>query len=124
MITGFITLAFCVHAAAFICYPHSGMLGSTFTFVSLLIWTAFGILLGHPVANLKTSDKAGVLAVFAVACAIGALSLMPQTDGVSPLYKLADGRIPTRIEVYTGLLRLGINYPALLPPKKEEAPVI
>jgi hypothetical protein len=124
MITGFISLAALVHAAVFICYPQSGRLGATFTFISLLLWSAFGILLFRPVSGLKTSDKAGVLVTYAVACALAALSLLPQKDGVSPLSKLADGLIPTKTEIYTGLLRLGIDYPALLPPKKEEPPVI
>lgn len=120
MITGFITLAVLVHAAVFVCYPESGRLGPTFTFISLLLWSAFGILLYQPVSNLKTSDKAGVLATYALACAIAALSLLPQKDGVSALTKLADGRTPAKTDIYTGLLRLGIDYPVLLPPKKEE----
>jgi len=124
MTTGFILLALCVNAAAFICYPHSGRLGATFTFISILLWTAFAILLNRPVANLKTADKAGVLGVFAVACAISALSLLPQKDGSSPLSKLYGGQYPAKTDVYKGLLRLGIDYPALLPPQKEEAPVI
>ena len=124
MITGFITLACCVHAAVFICYPVSGRLGATFTFVSVLLWAAFAILLGRPVANLKTLDKAGVLTIFALACAISALSLLPQKDGISPLSKLSDGLRPGKTDIYAGLLRLGIDYPALLPPRKEEPPVI
>ncbi len=124
MITGFITLAALVHAAAFVCFPESGRMGPTFTFISLLLWSAFGLLLYKPASGLKTSDKAGVLATYAVACAIAALSLLPQKDAVSPLSKLADGYVPSKIDIYKGLLRLGINYPALLPPKKEEPPVI
>lgn len=124
MRTGFITLAVLVHAAAFVCYPDSGRMGPTVVFVSVLIWSAFAILLGHTVENLKTSDKAGILCAYALACALVVLSLLPQKDGVSPFSKLADGYVPPKTDIYRGLLRLGIDYPALLPPKKEEAPVI
>lgn len=124
MRTGFIILAAIVHAAVFVCYPQSGRMGPTFVFVSLLIWSAFAILLGSPVSGLKTSDKAGVLGAFALTCAIAVLSLMPQQDGVSPLSRLMEGRTPAKTDIYVGLLRLGINYPALLPPKNGELPVI
>lgn len=124
MISGFITLALCAHAAVFVCYPASGRMGPVFTFISILLWSGFAILLGGPVSGLKTSDKAGVLAAFALACAISALSLLPQKDGRSPLTKLYDGARPAKTDIYAGLLRLGIDYPALLPPQKEEPPVI
>ena len=124
MRTGFMTLALLVHLAVFVCYPQSGRMGPTFTFVSLLIWSAFALLLANAVSGLKTSDKAGVLAVYTAACALAALSLLPQKDGVSPLSRLMDGRTPAKTDIYVGLLRLGIDYPALLPPKKEEPPVI
>ncbi len=124
MRTGFIMLAFLVQAAVFVCFPDSGKLGAAFTFISLLIWSAFAILLGNAVANFKTSDKAGVLCAYALACALAALSLLPQKNGVSPLYKLADGYVPAKTDIYKGLLRLGVDYPPLLPPKKEEPPII
>ena len=117
-------LAILAHAAVFICYPDSGRMGPTVAFISLLLWSAFAILLGNTVSNLKTSDKAGLLCAYALGCALLVLSLLPQKDGVSPFSKLADGYVPAKTDIYRGLLRLGIDYPALLPPKKEEAPVI
>ena len=49
-----------------------------------------------------------------------ALAFLPQKDGISPLRKLTAGRYPDGRDLYFGLLRLGVDAPGLLPPKKEE----
>lgn len=115
-----ITAALLLNAAIFTAFPDSGGMGITFFIFSSLLWS------GAAVASILLSRivprdwKAFTLVAFSLACAFCSLSFFPQKDGVSPLDRLLDGRYPAKTDVYRGLRRLGIDYPALLPPKKEE----
>jgi len=55
-----------------------------------------------------------------LASLLAALFLLPQQDGISVFDKLSFGFYPTGADVYTGLKRLGIDYPALKPPEKPQ----
>lgn len=120
MMSWLITAAMLVNACVFIAFPDSGGMGIIFFIVSSLLWSgaaAASLLL----SRILTKDwKAFILAVFVLACAACSLGFLPQNDGVSPLDKLLDGRYPGKLDVYKGLMRLGIDYPALLPPVKNE----
>ncbi len=108
-----------VNLAAFVCFPETGRFGWTFLYISVLLWAAFAFFLGaHP--PLTAAGSAARLLTFALGCALAVLSFLPQRDAVSPLRKLSDGRYPDRRAVFLGLLRLGIDWPGLLPPQKPE----
>lgn len=118
--TPLIILGLLLNLGAFVCYPETGRMGMTFLYVSMMLWTAFALLITRYSPGPGPAWKTVQLMFFAVACAFSALSLLPQKDGISALTKFNKGQYPDKRDVYLGLLRLGINYPALLPPQKEE----
>jgi hypothetical protein len=114
-----IAVSLLVNLAVFIAYPETGRMGMTFLYVSAILWTAFAFFIGSH-APSGTGGKVIQAAVFTLACAFAALSFLPQKDNVSALRKLNEGSYPDRRSVFIGLLRLGIDCPALLPPREEE----
>lgn len=118
-ISTLIILAVLVHLAVFICFPHTGRLGATFTYISLVLWVGLAIFLG---IRPPYSASAQVLtaALFLCGCLFSTLSFMPQKDAVNPLTKLSLGRFPTQTDIYWGLLRIGVDAPALRPPPPPE----
>ena len=118
-----IFLAAAVHLGAFVSYPQSGKFGPTFLYISILLWTALAVMLNRALANASRENKAFVAVAFALVCAFSALSFLPQKDGVNPLRKLAAGQYPAGPDLYFGLLRLGIDAPALRPPPQQEKPL-
>jgi hypothetical protein len=114
-----IIISLLVNLAAFIAFPETGRMGTTFLYVSAVLWTAFAFLLGSRLPY-GAAARALQAAFFILACAFSALSFLPQKDGFSPLRKLSDGRYPDGRSLFLGLLRLGIDCPSLLPPQKEE----
>jgi len=123
MIALMIMAAACANLAVFVCFPLSGPLAPTFTFVSILLWAVLAMFLGGPLRPSGAGAKAAVVLLFAAGALLSALTLLPQKDAVSPLQKLAAGRRPDKRDVYFGLLKLGVEYPALLPPAGKEAPL-
>lgn len=122
MASALIIAAAAAHLAVFVCFPYTGPLGLTFTAISVLLWSALALFLSG--ALRAAASWRGVLAaVFVLGCAFSALSFLPQKDGVSALEKLLDGRVPSKKDLYFGLLNVGVEYPALLPPAKPEEPV-
>lgn len=118
-ISTLITLALLVHLAVFICFPHTGRLGPTFTYISLVLWVGFAIFLGAR-PPYSAAGQSLTAALFLFGCVFSTLSFMPQKDAVSPLNKLVDGRYPDKADVYWGLLRVGVDAPALRPPPPPE----
>lgn len=119
----FIFLAAVLHLGAFVSYPQSGRLGPTFIYISVLLWTALAVMLNRALAGASRENKAFFAVAFALVCAFSALSFLPQKDGVNPLRKLAAGQYPSGPDLYFGLLRLGIDAPALRPPPQAEKPL-
>jgi hypothetical protein len=114
-----IFLGLLVNVGAFVCFPDTGRFGFTFLYLSTLLWTAFAFFLGaRPPATVN--GRALRALAFAAACLFSSLSFLPQRDSVNPLQKLNRGNYPDRKAVFTGLLRLGISVPALLPPQPPE----
>ena len=112
--------ALLLNAAVFIAFPDSGRMGITFFIFSSLLWCVAAVA-GTLLSRVVPQDwKAFTLVFFSLACAFCSLSFFPQKDGVSPLDKLLDGRYPGKLDFYKGLMRVGIDYPALIPPKREE----
>ena len=106
--------------AIFIAFPDSGGMGVTFLIFSSLLWAGAGVAANLLRGVLPHDWKAFAAVVFSLACAACSLSFFPQNDGRSPLDKLLDGSYPAKLDYYKGLRRLGIDFPALLPPQKEE----
>lgn len=111
-----ITFALVINLAVFVSYPMSGVMGFTFLYVSAVIWTAFAIFIGRIFSQAGLFGKVVMALIFALSCAFSGLSFLPQTDGKAAIYKFLDGKYPDRQAVYLGLLRLGVDVPALLPP--------
>lgn len=113
-----------INLGVFVAYPMSGHMGFTFLYISAVLWTALAVLIGRSVSQLGPWPKFVIVVGFSLACAFCGLSFLPQADKVTALSKFADGVYPDQRSVYLGLLRLGINVPALRPPDKPEAEVI
>jgi hypothetical protein len=109
-----------INLAALVCYPETGSLGYTFVYISILLWSALAFFITRYSPYTGAAWKAVLALAFALGCAFSALSFLPQKDGVSALEKVWNGRFPDKRILYIGLLRVGIDYPALLPPQKEE----
>ena len=118
--TVLISLFIFAHLAAFVSYPETGRMGVTFIYVSLLLWSAFSFLICLYIPKTRPAGKAAWYLLISLACAFFTLNYLPQKNRVSPLYKLAGGKYPDRRSVFLGLLRVGIYYPALLPPPGKE----
>ncbi len=114
-----ILLAILVHLAAFVCFPYTGKLGPTFTYISLVLWVALAIFLGSQ-PPYSPSGQFITAALFLGGCVLSTLSFLPQKDAVSPIYKLARGAYPSKADLYLGLLRVGVDAPALKPPPPPE----
>ncbi|HAT72080.1 MAG TPA: hypothetical protein DCS63_04615 [Elusimicrobia bacterium] len=95
-------------------------MGTTYIYISLLLWSAFSFLICLCVPGTGAAVKAAQYLSFSLACALLTLSFLPQKNRVSALSKIADGKYPDRRSVFIGLLRLGIYCPGLLPTQKEE----
>lgn len=113
-----------INLGVFVAYPMSGHMGFTFLYISAVLWTALAVLIGRSVSQLGPWPKFVITVGFSLACAFCGLSFLPQADRVTALNKFADGIYPDRRSVYLGLLRLGIDVPALRPPAPPEAEVI
>lgn len=109
-----------VNLGALVCYPDTGSLGYTFIYISILLWAALALFLTRYLASAGAAWKTALFLAFALGCAFSALSFLPQKDGVSALDKVWGGKYPDKRSLYFGLLRVGVDYPALLPPRKEE----
>lgn len=120
MNTGFlISSAALINLAVFVCFPDSGKFGFTFLYISALLWAAFAFFLGsYPPAT--AAGRAARALAFVLGCLFCSLSFMPQRDALSPLRKLSAGHYPDRKALFLGLLRLGVDWPGLLPPQKPE----
>jgi hypothetical protein len=114
-----IFLAALLNLGALVCYPDTGGMGYTFVYVSVLLWSALAILVSRFTRNSDAAWKAALLLLYVLGCAFSALSFLPQKDGNSALNKVWAGRYPDKRSLYFGLLKVGVDYPALLPPAKE-----
>ncbi|HOI42430.1 MAG TPA: hypothetical protein PK523_05735 [Elusimicrobiales bacterium] len=92
-----------------------------FAFVSSLLWTGFFIFMRQATRTFRRSNAVFFDTAALLVMALAGLGLMPQKDGVAPLYKLIRGQYPDGRQVYTGLARFGIKVPSLLPPETEKA---
>ena len=114
-----------VHLAVFVSYPETGPLGSFFLFMSIIIWTA---LYGFSSMVLTTLKRSTLLFIYTIILMVSILSgvvFLPQADNVSVFDKVALGHYPAKLDVYRGLLRLGIDYtPFKPPPPKIEPDVV
>jgi hypothetical protein len=111
-----------LNLAAFVCYPDTGPMGQPLIYIFILLWAALGFFITRYTPNADRFWKFVILLIYSLACAFSALSFLPQKDGVSPFTKVWNGQYPTDRSLYFGLLKVGIDYPALLPPQKEQTP--
>ena len=115
-ISAYILAVAALNLAAFVCYPLSGHLGFTFLYLSIIIESAAAIFINRAANYYGTAWKAGIAAVFALMCIFCSLTFLPQADGVSALKKFTSGNYPDKRTLYIGLLKLGVDAPALLTP--------
>ena len=105
------------HLVFLVAYPHTGPMGPHYLWISALLWCGFLLFLS---ANVFFAKMAGalfgdlVIIAFFTALILSLVSTMPQKDKVSVLSKLEKGIYPTRDSLYYGLLRVGVQYDALL----------
>lgn len=119
-LTSNLTIAFLAHAALLVFFPYGGKMAFPFTVISFILWTGFFIFIRQATINFKRSNAVFVELSAILMMALAGLGLMPQKDGVAPLYKLIRGDYPDGRQVYTGLAQFGIKVPSLLPPEKEQ----
>jgi len=115
-ISAYILLATAINLAVFVSYPYSGRFGFTFLYLSIICWAAVAIFINRAANAYGTAWKAGIAAVFALMCIFCSLTFLPQADGVSALKKFTSGNYPDKRTLYIGLLKLGVDAPALLTP--------
>lgn len=108
-----------LHLAVFISYPKTGPLGALFVLISILVWGA-GFIIMSTMAGIKPSTARFANTAALLAALLSALFLLPQLDGVSVFDKLSLGIYPNRASVYEGLKRVGLDYPELKPPEKQQ----
>lgn len=114
-----IAIGLTITLGVFVCFPDTGRFGMTFLYISGLLWTAFAFFLGsRPPYSLAGQALRALF--FAAGCLFSSLSFLPQKDNINPLQKLSRGHYPDRTHVFKGLLRLGIDVPALAPPPQPE----
>jgi len=114
-----IFLALAINLGVFVSFPETGRFGMTFLYLSAVLWTAFAFFLGsRPPYSLAGQLLRALF--FAAGCLFSGLSFLPQKDNINPLQKLNRGQYPDRTHVFKGLLRLGIDVPALAPPPQPE----
>lgn len=116
----YILIAAALHLGAFISYPHSGRFGFTFLYISMILWTGGAIFINRAANYHGKAWKTAIMIGFTLMCAFSALGFLPQKDGKSPFLKLISGQYPEKRDLYFGLLKLGVDAPGLLPPRKEE----
>ncbi|HNT97237.1 MAG TPA: hypothetical protein PKK31_03100 [Elusimicrobiales bacterium] len=120
-LTATIIFTFLAHAAILVLFPYGGGMSLPFAFVSSLLWTGFFIFMRQATRTFRRSNAVFFDTAALLVMALAGLGLMPQKDGVPPLYKLIRGQYPDGPQVYAGLARFGIKVPSLLPPEKEKA---
>lgn len=114
-----IFLGLATNLGAFVLFPDTGRFGMTFLYLSAVLWTAFAFFLGsRPPRSLAGQLLRATL--FTAGCLFSSLSFLPQKDNINPLQKLSRGHYPDRGHLFKGLLRLGIDVPALAPPAQPE----
>ncbi|MDQ7774124.1 MAG: hypothetical protein RDU13_11465 [Elusimicrobiales bacterium] len=119
-LTSNLTIVFLAHAALLVFFPYGGRMAFPFAAISLILWTGFFIFIRQATVNFRRSNAVFIELTAILAMAVAGLALMPQKDGVAPLYKLIRGQYPDGRQVYAGLARFGIKVPSLLPPEKEK----
>ncbi|KAF0124491.1 MAG: hypothetical protein FD189_2382 [Elusimicrobia bacterium] len=119
-LTSNLIIAFLTHAALLVFFPYGGKMAFPFTVISFILWTGFFIFIRPATINFKRSNAVFIELTAVFMMALAGLGLMPQTDGVAPLYKLIRGEYPDGRQVYVGLAQFGIKLPSLLPPEKPQ----
>jgi hypothetical protein len=116
-----VTLVFLAHAALLVLFPYGGTMSTPFAFISSLLWTGFFMFMRQATRTFRRSNAVFFDVAALLVMALAGLGLMPQKDGVAPLYKLIRGQYPDARQVYTGLARFGVKVPSLLQPGTEKA---
>ncbi len=119
-LTSNLVIAFLAHVALLVLFPYGGKMAFPFAVISFIMWTGFFIFIRQATVNFRRSNAVFIDLTAILVMALAGLGLMPQKDGVSPLYKLIWGQYPDGCQVYVGLSRLGIEAPSLCPPEKEK----
>lgn len=119
-LTANLTTAFLAHAALLVLFPYGGKMAFPFAVISFILWTGFFIFIRQATLNFRRSNAVFIELTAILVMALAGLGLMPQKDGVAPLYKLIRGQYPDGGQVYVGLSQLGIEVPSLRPPEKEK----
>ncbi|HNW45076.1 MAG TPA: hypothetical protein PKI19_11265 [Elusimicrobiales bacterium] len=120
---GITFFAFCsalLQVTVFVCYPKTGPMGAMFILISVLAWTAFFIFTFMALSTLKRTTILYINTGALLAGLLVTLVLLPQQDKISVFDKLSFGFYPRGADIYDGLKRLGIDYPALKPPEKPQ----
>ncbi|HBE87972.1 MAG TPA: hypothetical protein DDW67_02400 [Elusimicrobia bacterium] len=117
-LTSNLVIVFLAHAALLIFFPYGGKMAFPFAVISFILWTGFFIFIRQATVNFKRSNAVFVELSAILMMALAGLGLMPQKDGVAPLYKLVRGQHPDGRQIYVGLAQFGIKVPSLLPPEK------
>ncbi|MEI7482838.1 MAG: hypothetical protein WCK75_10885 [Elusimicrobiota bacterium] len=108
-----ILLAALLHLMVFICYPETGPKGRLYLIISMLAWSVFLMFISANFRFFKIiSGAAGILfnlALFALMFAAIAFT-MPQSDRISVLEKIQNGRLPDRASMSAGLVKIGVKF--------------
>ena len=73
--------------------------------------------------TLKRSTLVFLCTVLLLVSIFSALMFMPQADKVTVFDKVALGHYPSKLDVYRGFLRLGIEFTPFKPPPPKVEPV-
>ena len=120
--TALIFTAVLLQLGVFVCFTDSGRMGTTFLFIASMMWIALAIFTANAVRDWNRGNRIIFSIFFLLGCVLSALSMLPQRDARSPFTKLMYSEYPGGRAVYTGLLRLGVYAPGLLPPEPPEKP--
>jgi hypothetical protein len=105
-----------LHIVLFLGYPETGPYGLYYLAGSILLWSGFVMFMNLNLKLVRFFSGALSLvlnaAVFA-AMAAAVVFTMPQHDRVPVYEKIQEGRYPTRDDLETGMIKLGLKKPTI-----------
>ncbi len=105
-----------LHFAVFLGYPETGPHGMYYLAGSILLWSGFVMFMNLNLRLVKFFS--GILSLVlnaAVFAAMGAAVAftMPQHDRVPVYEKIQEGKYPSREDLETGMIKLGLKEPTI-----------
>ncbi|MCX7641711.1 MAG: hypothetical protein N2Z20_03660 [Elusimicrobiales bacterium] len=104
-----IALIFLTHIIIFISYPDTTPLGPSYMFISFIISTAFYYLIKPKLLVQIPIISSFLKLLMWLILFITILINYPQKDSKSVMYKIYQGQLPTRLTIYRGFKKLGIE---------------